>query len=282
MAIYAMHRVFSDGDAKAFQNRCLIREDKFERLLSSLPFKFISLDDAIAGRGEALTVDDATNAAYRAAMLAREHGHAVTVFVNPYFIHSQRPYFFLELNWLLDRTDRSSIQFEGTTFPLNFRSERRTFRIHVKDKYCMLASVEEIESVMDDIKAGLGVERDGLPWHLRTMTERQLCMLIEAGVGIHNHGFTHIHPKALRWPQLIRQITLAQEWIREVCGQESRHFAVPFGDSLPQWRLPKECGINWFTLHDQVQRGALGPGIWNRQPVEDLLEGFNELRRCDT
>ena len=77
MAVYAMHGIFSEGDAKAFQNRCLIREDKFEQLLSSLPFKFVSLDDAVAGRGEALTVDDATNAAYRAAKLARQHGHAV-------------------------------------------------------------------------------------------------------------------------------------------------------------------------------------------------------------
>jgi hypothetical protein len=276
MAVYAMHGIFSDGDAKAFQNRCLIREDKFDRLLSSLPFKFVSLDDAIAGRGEALTVDDATNAAYRAAMLARGRGHAVSVFVNPYFVHSQRAYFFLELNWLLDRTERSSIEFEGTTFPLSLRSERRTFRIHVKDKYCMLASVEEIESAMGEIGAGLGVERDGLPGHLRTMTERQLRTLINAGVCIHNHGFAHIHPKALRWPQLMREIALAHEWIRDVCGQESRHFAVPFGDSLPQWSLPKERGLNWFTLHDEVEGGALGPGIWNRLPVEALLENLNE------
>ena len=282
MAVYAMHGIFSEGDAKAFQNRCLIREDKFERLLSSLPFKFVSLDDAVAGRGEALTVDDATNAAYRAAKLAREHGHAVTVFVNPYFVRSQRPYFFLELNWFLDRTNCSSIQFEGTTFPLNFRSERRAFRIRVKDRYCMLASVEEIESTIGNIGVGLGVERDGLPGHLRTMTELELRRLVEAGVGIQNHGFSHIHPKALLWPQLMREITLAQEWIRDVCGQESRHFAVPFGDSLPQWRLPKERGLNWFTLHDQVQHGALGPGIWNRLPVEALLEGLNEPRRCDT
>jgi len=282
MAVYAMHGIFSDGDAKAFRNRCLIQEDKFERLLSSLPFKFVSLDDAIAGRGEALTMDDATNAAYRAAKLAREHGHAVTVFVNPYFVRFQRPYFFLELNWLLDRTSCSSIQFEGTTFPLNFLSERKAFRIQVKDRFCMLASIEEIESTIGDIGARLGVERDGLPGHLRTMTELELRMLVEAGVGIQNHGFSHTHPKALRWVQLMREITLAQEWIRDVCGQESRHFAVPFGDALPQWRLPKERGLNWFTLHDQVRHGALGPGIWNRLRVESLLEGLNEPRRCDT
>ena len=156
MAVYAMHGIFSEGDAKAFQNRCLIREDKFEQLLSSLPFKFVSLDDAVAGRGEALTVDDATNAAYRAAKLARQHGHAVTVFVNPYFVRFQRPYFFLELNALLDRTDSCSIRFDGAAFPLNLRSERRAFRIHVKDRFCMLASVEEIDSVISDIGAGLG------------------------------------------------------------------------------------------------------------------------------
>jgi len=155
MAVYAMHGIFSEGDAKAFQNRCLIREDKFERLLSSLPFKFVSLDDAIAGRGEALTVDDATNAAYHAARLARQHGHAVTVFVNPYFVRSQRPYFFLELNTLLDRTSNSSIHFDGITFPLNLRSERRAFRMYVKDAFCMLDSIEEIDSVISDIGAGL-------------------------------------------------------------------------------------------------------------------------------
>jgi len=282
MAIYATHGVFSDGDANAFQNRCLIREDIFERLLSSLHFKFVSLDDAVAGRGEALTVDDATNAAYRAAKLARKHGHAVTVFVNPYFLHSQRPYSFLELNWFLDRTKCSSIRFENTTFPLNSWLEKREFRIHVKDRYCMLSSVEETHSIIGNIGTSLGVRRDGLPNHLRTMTELELRALIEAGVGIENHGFSHIHPKAQRWSQLLREITLAQDWIGVFCGRDSRHFAVPFGDSLPQWRLPKELGLNWFTLHDQVQPGLLGSGIWNRLPVEALLESLDEQHRCDT
>ncbi len=267
-----MHGVFSEGDPKGFQNRCLIREDEFETFLSLLPFKFVSLDDAVAGKGNALTVDDATNAAYHAAKLARQHGHAVTIFVNPYFIRFQRPYFFLELNALLDRTANSSTRFDGMTFPLNLRSERRTFRIHVKDRFCMLDSIEEIDSVINDIGEGLGVGRGGLPQHLNTMTEGELHELVEAGVSIENHGFSHIHPKALRWPQMMREIVQAQEWIRDVCGQESQHFAVPFGDSLPQWRLPKERRLIWFTLHDQIQQGPLGPQLWNRLPVEGLID----------
>lgn len=272
MAVYAMHGIFSEGNAKAFQNRCLIQEDKFDNFLSSLPFKFVSLDDAVAGQGHALTIDDATNAAFRAALLARKNGHAVSVFVNPDFIQSQRPYFFLELNAILDRTSFSSICFEDFIFPVDLRSQRRMFRIQVKDKFCMLDSIEKIESLINDIAMRLGVARDGLPQHLRTMTKAELLMLVEAGVNIENHGFSHLHPKALRWSALRREIALTQDWIQQICGQESHYFAVPFGDCLPQWRLPKEDKLIWLTLHDQIQQEVLGPRIWNRLPVENLLE----------
>src|SRR5581483_468258 len=113
------------------------------RHLAGRPEKYVPIDAALAGQGDALTIDDATFAGKHAAELARGHGHAVTLFVNPYHVTLARPYFFHRLSAMLDATAAAAVEFNGQRFALDGVAAREAFRETVKRRLCALALESE-------------------------------------------------------------------------------------------------------------------------------------------
>ena len=102
--VFVTHGVVRDRNSGLFCHRPFHDWEKLNQHLASRPEKYVSLADALKGCGDALTIDDATEAAKEAAQLAIGHGHAITLFVNPAQVEAGRPYFFHQLNFLLDAT----------------------------------------------------------------------------------------------------------------------------------------------------------------------------------
>ncbi|MGP8231674.1 MAG: hypothetical protein ACLQL2_03285 [Methylovirgula sp.] len=72
--IYALHGVIDHVDTKLFSHRNMTAAGRVQAWLDT-QHKLVPLADALAGKGDALTIDDATVASAQAAMLARQRGH---------------------------------------------------------------------------------------------------------------------------------------------------------------------------------------------------------------
>src|SRR5436305_10912577 len=113
-----IHGVVRSVDLERFGHRNLLDAERFRRFLEMRTPKFVDLDEALAGSGAALTIDDSTTAAADAAELCRASGHAVTLFVNGRNIARQQSYWFALLNAVVDGCTHESIHLEGERFGL--------------------------------------------------------------------------------------------------------------------------------------------------------------------
>src|SRR5688572_10557560 len=99
--VFTLHGVAPDVNSRRSIYRNIADEAALSSILSSRP-QFVPLTAAVAGEGDALTVDDATRCSADAALLARRYGHAVTLFVNPDHVDPPRPHSFHLLSVLMD------------------------------------------------------------------------------------------------------------------------------------------------------------------------------------
>src|SRR4051794_15158027 len=100
--ILTMHGVVRERNRDLFVHRNRLDHNGFELYLKKRHQRFVSIELALRGEGDALTIDDGTHAAGVAAQLAVKHGHAATLFVNPYHTVSGDSYFFAWVDTALD------------------------------------------------------------------------------------------------------------------------------------------------------------------------------------
>jgi hypothetical protein len=262
MAILTLHGVAQGVDRRRFGFRNLCEIAALRRFLSSVP-RLVPLPEALAGGGSALTIDDATTAAANAALLAREYGHAVSLFVNAGQVESGRPYSFVVLNALLDGLDGQPCPFEGTSFPTATTAQRQALRDAIKARLCTVTDEPAREELVRALAAGWRVRSLEVPPHFRTLTKQDLIALRDAGVDLQNHGWSHSHHASLTPEASGREISEGRHWLKRQLGVDAAYFAVPFGDALPPPGLAAPCAA-WLTLLDALPPGPLAPGVFNR------------------
>jgi hypothetical protein len=263
--VLAIHGVAPEVDPRRFAFRNLSDADSLRRFLLAAP-PFVPLPEALAARGNALTIDDATRAAADAALMAREHGHAVSLFVNPSQVSSGEPHYFLLLNVLLDRLDGQRCEFEGTMFETATNAQRQVLRHNIKARF---RSMTGERGRMDLVTALATRWRTGsleLPDHFRTLGIHDLIALREAGVDVQNHGWSHVHHPILSPEESVREIREGRAWLRRELGVDAAYFAVPFGDALPAPDAAAACET-WFTATEQMAPGRLDQNVFNREEL---------------
>jgi hypothetical protein len=196
-------------------------------------------------------------------MVARENGHAVTLFVNPLNVEHGVPYFFARLNVILDSNRRAEVEYIGVRYPLGTRDELMRLRRGVKKTLCSLATEDERQSHITAVARLLEVEEPPLPEHLRTLSLRELRDLMAAGVRVENHGWTHCHPFALDDARYAAELEQARQWLADRCNMTSSCYAVPFGRTLPRRRSEDLYGT-YLLLDGSLFEGRVGPRIVNR------------------
>lgn len=264
--VLALHGAARDVVRDRFEFQNMTDREVLRRYLVALP-PLVPLEVALAGNGVALTIDDATRAAADAALIARDLGHHVSVFINPEQVESGSPYWFGLLHCLLDRLAPVSRELDGVIYPTRTRAERRALREPIKAA-CRAMRTEAARAAHVAALAGRwDVLLLSVPEHLRTLTIAELMELRDAGVEIQNHGWSHMDHAYLTAAESEMEIRRGRDWIHGTLGVDAAHFAVPFGDVRPAAGLRMEAS-SWLTLHDGWPPGPLGPDSWNRvEPV---------------
>ena len=269
MAIWIMHGVVAQADFLSFTHRHLFDTDRFQRFLKQRSPKFVDLDLAVAGDGDALTIDDSTSAAADAAELCRATGHAVTLFVNARNIAQQQAYWFALLNVLVDCCACDSILLNGGSFPLHNLSTRQRFRKAAKRATLSLDNEEAREAFILRLARSVNVHSLPVPGHLATISLDRLRRLQAIGIRIENHGWTHGNVAAMSRQEVIEDIRKGADWLREEAEVVASHYAVPFGTAMPPDTLPTSLYGLWHLADENLPVGRLDARLVNRATLSD-------------
>jgi peptidoglycan/xylan/chitin deacetylase (PgdA/CDA1 family) len=261
--IFALHGVVDRVRSGSFCHLNMVEADRLRALLC-LKRKFVPLSAALEGRGRALTIDDATEAAARTALLARHLGHAVTLFVNPWQVEDGRAYAFSWLSALVDQIDQESFHWNGQAFELASLGGKQAFRAAVKRLMRRQVLPEQNYEVLEQLRAKFAIERVDIPAHLSCLSLEQLRQLQDEGVDIENHYWSHLDPAAHTHAQFVIDWRRAQEWLGDSLGVRSKFFASPFGEFLPPREFLRANDIVCLLLHSGHPAGAFDATTVNR------------------
>lgn len=256
-----MHGIVKHPQSELFIHKNMDDWDGFVRHLTEKVTPYVSLEDALAGKGDALTIDDATSAAADAARLARSMGHEVTLFVNPWHVEHNKIYMTVLLNVLFDRIVWERLLFRGTRhFVVSFE-QKKIFRGQMREMLCALASPEkaiaEIVACASENEIRLVV-----PDHLKTISIADILALKDAGIRIQNHGWFHEHHDSLTAEQKKENVEKGSDWL-QVLGISGSHYAIPYGVENQLKESPE--GNMWYLLDANRPLGLVGKGLLNRK-----------------
>jgi hypothetical protein len=227
--IYFTHGAVDRWNAERISHGLMLSESVLTRHLRQRTSKYVPLTEALAGNGDALTIDDATYAGLTAALLARKYGHAVSWFVNGMNVEQQLPYFPFQLSWMLDQTHQTGCFFDRQHWDLTRKDDRRALRLRLKQNYMRMGSCEEIDELVEAFSACVGVASSTLDEALATVTSNELALAADAGVELRNHGWTHVNPQILSKRALTADVRRNETYLASFGRQDVRIFAPPFG-----------------------------------------------------
>jgi peptidoglycan/xylan/chitin deacetylase (PgdA/CDA1 family) len=101
------------------------------------------------------------------------------------------------------------------------------------------------------------------------LTLTDLAELRALGVRIENHGWTHSDPGALDEDSLVRDVVDGAGWLASRVGVESRLYAGPYGDYIPESLHRWPDGITYFADSSREKPGRLADRIYNRVSLRD-------------
>jgi peptidoglycan/xylan/chitin deacetylase (PgdA/CDA1 family) len=206
-------------------------------------YTVISMDEAIemlAGRTVrrkpciVLTFDDSLKCLVDivAPWLAKL-GLTATFYVSTEVIDSQKPYWWLRLEYAVARAKRSRTQVElplGRLLLLEAGRARDT----VQEIKAILreANAQECEQVIESIEAGLGAslldEHAAYPYG-DVMSWEDVCELRSLGMTIGSHTVTHPNLTLLAPVELRRELEQSRRRIEAACQTPCRHLCYPYG-----------------------------------------------------
>lgn len=222
---------------------------------------------------ELLTVDDSTRAGAEACLLARELGHEVLFFINPEPILDGQPYFFSYLDLVLDHRRVAAIGTGEQCVSLAEPEELRQFRKQVKRRLMRLPpalAFQEVHVLARELRASV----PAFPPHLLPIELKDLVSLLEAGVRIGNHGWSHVDVASMPPAEIIDHVSTAREWIRAHLGVATDLYACPFGQADVS-EVVQKASLGTLLLADGSKPcGPMGPCCWNRQDITRLLRGW--------
>jgi hypothetical protein len=262
--VFTSHGVVEQPERELFVHRNMLDRESFrEYLRARTDDPFVNLTRALNGEGDALTFDDATEASADGASLAVGLGHQVSLFVNPFNVENGLPYIFVLLNVMLDEINTEPVLFDGARYFQTAREKRR-LRLRIKDKLARVTDYFERLEIVKEISRANRVSCDNVPAHLATLSKERLLHLAGMGVNIENHGWFHCHFSSLSEDECYENVARAKSWFSSELGLDVRHFAVPFGDVLPQSTRQLREHESWLLLHHLLPEGFIGDGIYNR------------------
>ncbi|MBS0186231.1 MAG: polysaccharide deacetylase family protein [Proteobacteria bacterium] len=265
--IYAIHGVVQNFSQKKFCHRDFLDYNLFKTHLRTRKKKYVSLEKALENKGDALTIDDSLLGALEAAILCRNFGHDVSLFINPFYIEERILYWFCLLNIFLDHAPSIKIIWENEEYLLNSFEEKIKFRIKIKNKIAKLPTEEERQTFLKLFSKDFFDCHFQIPSHLDLLTIDDLRNARNLGIEIHNHGWTHRQLTEVSHIELDEEILKAKKWFQNKLYINTDFYAVPFGKDLPSDKYNFDNFRIWFLTYYQLHYGKIGPKIYNRAPL---------------
>lgn len=266
LEIYTTHGIVEQASPIKFIHRNLLDRNLFERFLINCNSKFNKLQDVIKFGGSALTIDDSTKAAGDAAILARTLGHEITLFVNPENIIRQIYYPLSQLNFILDNIEKELL-FDDIKLEDLSISSKKIFRKEFKGRLNQFNNYIDSSNYIKLFADQVNICIDELPHFLHPLTFDDLLALLDYGVNIQNHGWSHLHYANLKKGAVYENISRGRQWFKQNLEIDTQYFAVPFGDVYPT-KESEGLYDMWFLLQSNIETGCLGNKIFNRQKLK--------------
>jgi peptidoglycan/xylan/chitin deacetylase (PgdA/CDA1 family) len=272
--IFILHGSVEDWDASRQAMRHYVPEHSLRSYLSDRSELFVDPDDGM--NGDILTVDDSTRGAARACLVARQLGHAVTLFVNPSQINSGRDYWFSRFDALIDARQVEAVVFNGVTYSLQSKRELRAFRFAAR-AHLVVSTEGATHRLLDEIEVLLGAQGAEVCEHARSIGLDDIAMLHRAGVRMGSHGWDHQCISSLSPDEQHTQLVETKNWLRGAIGREPRDYAVPFGQERLDARARAEVPGMVYLVDSTLPPEAAGEGYRYRRNLSPILqEGFQK------
>ncbi|MFY0629469.1 MAG: polysaccharide deacetylase family protein [Flavobacteriaceae bacterium] len=265
--VYCTHGIVRNFDNSVFIHKNMLDWDATENYLKTREKPFQSLELAISGKAEALTIDDNTQAAYDLAALAIRYGHEVTLFINPHNLVHRQGYSFVLLNLLIDSLPESIIEFNGKDFDCTSYIGKKRLRFQLKKVLKNPKNEQERTESIIALAKHWKLDLGSVPHHLNTLSINQIKELLEMGVRIENHGWDHVSINDWDREHVEHFINDSQKWLLENLGIKSSFFAVPFGEVQPiSHDLNVSCK-HWFLEDSTIKLGSIDASVYNRKSL---------------
>jgi peptidoglycan/xylan/chitin deacetylase (PgdA/CDA1 family) len=227
-----MHGVVPHWCSDRISHSLFLPEEDFADYLGRRSAPFVPLELALRGKGDALTIDDATYGSLRAACLARDYGHAVTWFINGIHIEYGLPYFPFQLSSMIDDTKNTACSFDGRKWELHHIEGRRALRLRLKQLYMKIKILDEIDDLVEAVSECTDVDPSKMERALNTVSADCLSDAIAAGVDLQNHGWTHFNPNCFSRTEFVSDINANEEYLGRHRHSASRIYAPPYGEEV--------------------------------------------------
>jgi hypothetical protein len=263
--IYVTHGIAPHWSSARISHALLVPEPWFVMHLQQRSSKYVSLARALAGEGDALTIDDATFGAFWAAMLAQSQGHEVSWFVNGIHVDCSLTYFPFQLSCMIDAVLREECVFDGQTWDLRGRSGRRTLRLYLKQRYMRMGRQESVAHLLQSVARSLDVDLNCMEDSLRTVTSAELTAAVAAGIELQNHGWSHLNPLLLSADEYETDAALNEDYLSQFRKAATRAYAPPFGRYVGRPLRAREA----ILLADRnLVPGRQKPNVFNRVDLQ--------------
>jgi len=267
--VYILHGSSPDWHPGLQTMKHYVPELSLKAYLDERSERFVDPEES--EEGDILTVDDSTIGGFETCMIARERGHAITLFLNPSQIQSGRDYWFSRFDALVDHRKAEKVHFAGKEYDLRSREELRRFRFAVRPS--LLGATEDCaHRSLDEIEILLQAEGAIIPRHARSIAMEQVLALADAGVRIGNHGWDHQCLSGLSPAEQSDDLVSARKWLRQVTGQMVADYAVPFGLQRLQPDARSAVPGLIYLVDPELAPEAAGPGYRYRRNLSPMLQ----------
>lgn len=266
--VHLVHGVIPKRRPGSQLDKLYVEEGAFRAYLQARSRPYSPLEERGAGE-DALTVDDATVAGFRACQIAISLGHSVTLFVNPYNIVHACPYSFSEMDHAFDVRAVETLRCSDTEYDLSLEATLRAARNVVKWRLAILPVVGHAP-IIADLRRELRCGEAALPLYVRPLGIGDLRDLATSGVRIENHGWAHESIAAMPRDVFQSHYGDARSWLVEVLGTGGEHYAVPFG--LPKPRYAMDIQGNYFIADPNSPEVVEPMRGYNRQDITDVIQ----------
>jgi hypothetical protein len=213
---------------------------------------------------------------------------AVTLFVTTGFADGELWLWPDQIRYALDNTRISEIEIPGIAERLNVAQQPERCWHHIAD-YCMTLSNTEKLSLIDELYKHVRIERPAqAPEEYRPLTWQQIRKMVDQGLDIGSHSYSHPILTKLNDNELRRELTTSRDSIRKQLNIESSAFCYPNGQKIDfdervqagVYEAGYDFAVAAFSMKNPLSdRWAIGryPGTSNMSSFEKVIHGFSFL-----